>query len=288
MADVLCVGHVNWDVTLRVDALPGPDGEAAIADQLQAGGGSAANTAAGLAGLDVDAALVGSIGGDENGMLLKRELSAAGVDCDPIRVVADGATTVKYLVVDEDGQVMVLANDGVNESFAATAVDDEQFRAVDHLHLTGQAPETAATLAERGSDAGVTVSFDPGRRVCDRDYRETAAYVDYLFLNGRERDCTRGSELVALAGATVSKRGDDGAKLRGDDACSHPGYAVDAVDTTGAGDAFAAGFLAAVLDGREYTDALAVGNACGALASREIGARIPLSWGEIERFRADH
>ena len=286
MARVLCAGHVNWDVTLRVDALPDPDGEAAITAQSQAGGGSASNTAAGLAGLGVETALVGSIGDDEYGPHVRRELSALGVDCTPIRTVSGGETTVKYLVVDESGQVMVLANDGVNDAFSAGDVSDEQFAASDHLHLTGQSPETAAALAERAVEAGLTVSVDPGRRVCSRDYSGAVTHADYLFVNERELDCAQKTGLLARADTTVCKCGSDGAHLRDSDDPSHPGYDVDVVDTTGAGDAFAAGFLAAIFDGHSHEDALTVGNACGALTSRELGARIELSWDAVERFRS--
>ena len=286
MARVLCAGHVNWDVTLRVDALPVPDGEAAIAARSQAGGGSASNTAAGLVGLGVETALAGSVGDDEHGSLVRRELSTLGVDCGPLRTV-DGDTTVKYLVVGEDGRVMVLADDGANEAFTAGAVPDEQFAESDSLHLTGQSPETAATLAERAAGAGLTVSVDPGRRVCDRDYGTAVAHAEYLFVNGRELECARERGLVARADATVCKRGGDGASLHGSDEYSHPGYDVDPVDTTGAGDAFAAGFLAAVIDGRSREDALAVGNACGALASLTVGARVSLTWDAIERVQTD-
>ncbi|WP_302080663.1 carbohydrate kinase family protein [Salinibaculum rarum] len=283
---VLCAGHVNWDVTLRVNALPAPDGEAAIDDQRQAGGGSAANTAAGLVGLGLDTALVGSVGDDENGLLARRELSALGVDCDSVVTVSGGETTVKYLVVDDDGQVIVLANEGVNESFTADAVTDARLRATDHLHLTGQATETAATLASRAVDAGLSVSLDPGRRVCDRDYSAAATHAEYLFVNGRELECATASGLTDRATVTVYKRGDSGAELRGEEPQSHPGYDIEPVDTAGAGDAFAAGFLASVLDGDDAGEALAVGNACGALACRDIGSRTDLSWEAIERFRA--
>ncbi len=285
---VLCVGHVNWDVTLRVSSLPAPDGETSITDQSQAGGGSASNTAAGLVGLDVDTTLVGSVGDDENGLLALHELSSLGVVCEPILTVEDGETTVKYLVVDEDGQVMVLANDGVNEAFTAEAVDDDVLQAADHLHLTGQDPETAAALAERGAEANLSISIDPGRQVCDRDYSAAVTHAEYLFVNGRELDCATTRGLTDHAGTTVCKRGNDGAKLRGEDTCSHPGYDIEPVDTAGAGDAFAAGFLAAIFDGRNGTDALAVGNACGALASREVGARTELSWDAVEQVQRNH
>ena len=61
---VVCAGHVNWDVTLRVEALPEPDGEAAIVEQSGSTGGSAANVARVLAGLGVDPIIVGSVGAD--------------------------------------------------------------------------------------------------------------------------------------------------------------------------------------------------------------------------------
>lgn len=137
MARVICAGHVNWDVTLRVDKLPVADGEATITDQQQSGGGSASNVASALSALDIETALLGSVGTDENGHLARRELSEAGVDCSPL-VTADADTAVKYLVVDTDGEVMVLGNDGANESFDATDLSDETLAAADHLHLTSQ------------------------------------------------------------------------------------------------------------------------------------------------------
>lgn len=288
MTRVICAGHVNWDVTLHVDTLPGPDGEGVIGDQTQAAGGSAANTAAALAGLDVETALLGSVGDDENGHLARRELDAAGVDCQPVVEIEDGATTVKYLVVDSDGQVMVLANDGVNESYEASDLGDGLLASADHLHLTGQCPETAGRLAGRATEAGVTVSVDPGRRIDDRDYRDVVSAASYLFLNDREATRARENGLLdATDGMTVVTRGASGGEiLTGDEQITHAGYEVDPVDTAGAGDAFAAGFLAARFDGADLEETLAVANACGALAARETGARTALSWRAIDALRS--
>jgi ribokinase len=63
----------------------------------------------------------------------------------------------------------------------------------------------------------------------------------------------------------------------------HEGFDVDAVDATGAGDAFAAGFLAAHFD-RDLQTALAVGNACGAIATGTMGARTRLTWAAVESY----
>jgi len=285
---VLCAGHVNWDVTLRLDRLPAPDGEARIVEQASAGGGSAANVATGLATLGVGTALFGSVGTDENGHLVRRALADAGVDCDPL-VTVDAETTVKYLLVGGDGEVMVLGNDGANESYAAADLADATLAAADHLHLTSQHPDTARRLAERAVAAGATVSVDPGRRVGERDFDPVVALADVVFYNEREaarvadrrRDDTRDHVRVVTRGADGAAVATPAGERR-----SHDGVAIDAVDTTGAGDAFAAGFLSVVLgdDEADYERALAVGNACGALATRERGARVRLDREAVRRL----
>ena len=296
---VLCAGHINWDVTIHVDSLPEPDGEVAIRRRIQSGGGSAANVAAGLVGLDVTAALYGSVGGDDTGALALRELDRAGVDCGHVFIDSGATTSVKYLVVDETGEVMVFSNGGANESFCTETISADLLGGVDHLHLTSQCPEMASRLATLASDLGLSVSFDPGRRVADRAYDEALASTDLLFVNQREAD------LVADAGVlsptepaelmVVIKHGGDGATVytpAGE--TTHEGFDVEAVDLTGAGDAFAAGFLATTVDGGRslestneataYTDALAVGNACGAIAAQDVTARSALSWGAVDRL----
>ena len=277
---VICAGHVNWDVTIEVDRLPEPDGEACIADQRQSGGGSASNVAVTLAGLDADPLLLGSVGRDENGWLARRELKAAGVETELVET--DGETAVKYLVVDESGELVVLGNDGANEAYEASDLSTNQFEWADNLHLTSQDPETAAELANEGATAGLTVSFDPGRRLGDREYGATLRQTDLLFCNEREAAIVREAGLADAVSTLVVKEGSGGATAYTEDReVSHPGFAVDPVDTTGAGDAFAAGFLRARTDSA-IERALAVGNACGALAARTPGARVQVGWRDVE------
>ncbi|MFC7068393.1 carbohydrate kinase family protein [Halobaculum lipolyticum] len=289
---VLCAGHVNWDVTLIVDRLPAPDGEVKIERRHQAGGGSAANVAAVLAGLGADAALFGSVGDDEPGVLAGRELSAAGVRTHLVET--DGETAVKYLVVDADGEVMVLSGEGANEAFTPEDLPREALAAdTDLLHLTNQPPAVAAALAERGREAGATVSFAPGRQFAERDFSATLALADVVFCNRREAAALidededgntaygalrEDATLVVTHGAAGSEVHDRATGRT----VTHDGFDADAVDTTGAGDAFAAGFLAARLDGADVDRSLAVANACGAFAAGEVGARVELTWDRIE------
>ncbi|MEZ3171773.1 PfkB family carbohydrate kinase [Halorubrum sp. RMP-47] len=295
---VVAAGHINWDVTIHVDRLPEPDGETRIDRLEQSGGGSAANVAVGLVDLGGQSVVYGSVGGDESGALALRELASAGVDPGQVLVDAAEPTSVKYVIVDGDGELLMLANDGANESFSAAGLDRDTLAAADHLHLTGQQPETAAALATAAAEAGATRSFDPGRRVADREFDAALHASDVLFLNDREAD--------ALAAATdvdpwepddrvvAIKLGDEGATVRTPHgSVSHPGFDVDPVDTTGAGDAFAAGFLGAALrepeitgdgfshDPRDYQVPILVGNACGAVATESVTARTDLSWDRV-------
>ncbi|WP_458205929.1 carbohydrate kinase family protein [Haladaptatus sp. NG-SE-30] len=293
MVRVVTAGHVNWDVTLQVDSLPDPDGEARITSQRRSGGGSAANVAVALTRMDVQTGLVGSIGADEQGLLVQRELNTAGVDCTHVLEVECIETTTKYLIVDERGEVMVLGNEGANEAVTPDDVDSEYVQQADHLHLTSQRPDTAARLAEVATDAGLTVSFDPGRRLAERNFGHALAYSDIVFLNDREAAALLDKDLEhpssELHGrVVVIKHGRKGARVDTTTGVyTHPGFGVESVDSTGAGDAFAAGFIATLLDTKDYERALEFANACGALASMEAGARTAPTRERVEAFLAD-
>lgn len=283
MPRVLCAGHVNWDVTLRVDHLPVADGESAIHATRGTGGGSAANVAVSLAGLDCAASLVGSIGDDEHGLLARRDLERADVDLTGV-VTADGETTTKYLLVDDEGQVAILGAPGVNEALGPGDIDPTVVQAADHVHLTAQRPETATRIAELATDAGITVSADPGRRVGQRDFGPVIEQADIVFLNQMEADALGDLPADKLV---VTKFGTDGAVAETPDALyRHPGFDLKTVDSTGAGDAFAAGFIASRLLGDGPARSLAVANACGALAAATDGPKTDLDWEGVEAVLA--
>lgn len=277
---VVCAGHVNWDVTLRVDRLPCADGESRIHDRTECGGGSAANVAVALSGLSCESVAVGSVGDDEYGERAVERLREAGVETD-VRVV-DGVTATKYILVDEDGEVALLGTNGANEALAPGDVSPSMLDGADAVHLTGQRPDTAARIAGLADERGLPVSFDPGRRVADRDYGAVFERADLLFATEREA-----AAIDAEVPWTVTKRGRDGASLVSPEGrFEHEGYRVDTtLDSTAAGDAFAAGFLAVWLADGDPERALRVANACGALAADAEGARIDLSWDRIESMQ---
>ena len=142
-------------------------------------------------------------------------------------------------------------------------------------------------LAAVAGEAGVPVSFDPGRRLPDRDFPETLRRADVVFVNDQEAETLLAEEHDALADdrVVVVKHGEEGAAVHAPEGrFAHPGFEVDPVDTTGAGDAFAAGFIATRLADGGFERALEFANACGALAAREEGARTAPSRETVEGF----
>ena len=281
MVDVLVVGHLNWDITLRVDTLPAPDGEAAVLDRDEHAGGSAGNVAVGLAQLGVAVGVGGCVGTDTRGEQIVAELHEAGVDTTAIQRDPTRPTTQKHVLVDPDGEVMVIGTAGANAGFDAAGLPAGWTEGLRWLHLTSQRTAQARTLAAAATAAAVPVSVDPGRRI-DTDAAATAD-ATVVFLNDREAAVAVDVAPTATRSVVV-KHGPDGAELRSAAGrTAHPGYATAATDTTGAGDAFAAGYLAATLQAAPPQRRLAVANACGAIAAAAAGARPELAWAAIER-----
>jgi ribokinase len=277
-------------VVLSGQPAPGSDRPAAIRTR---GGGAGANVAAHLAQLGTQVVLVGCIGDDTAGHGLAAELTAAGVHL-ALRVVPGGVTGTIVSLVEPGGQRSMLADRGAN---LALRPDDVPAPAAGgHLHLSGYpllapGPRTAG-LAALGAAvaAGCTVSLDPASTGpltaygVDRWLADTAA-ATLVLPNADEARLLTGCADPADAARALAVRhpiaavtlGADGALWASGGTLVHrPAQPADVVDTTGAGDAFAAGLLAAWLAGGRQVDpaaALDAGLARAADVVRRPGAR---------------
>ena len=288
---VVVVGDVATDVVavLSGEPAPGSDRPAAIRSR---GGGAGANVAAHLARLGVRVTLVGCIGDDAAGAGLTAELRAAGVDL-ALRTVPGAATGTIVSLVEPGGQRSMLADRGAN---LALRPDDVPAPVPGgHLHLSGytlldDGPRTAGLAALTAAvAAGCTVSLDPAstgplnRYGVDRWLADTAA-ATLLLPNADEARLLTGCSDVADAARTLAGRhrvvavslGADGALWASGDVLVHrPAHPAEVVDTTGAGDAFAAGLLSAWLPSPDGDPAqiLDAGLAEAAEVVRRPGAR---------------
>ncbi len=292
--DLLVVGEVNPDVVVW-DRDPRP--VFGQAEQFVEGirltiGSSSAITACGAARLGLAVSLVGVVGDDALGRYTLEALTDRGVDVSACRV-AEGRATGASVILGNGTDRAILTAMGTIADVRAADVPAWLLARARHVHVGSffLQPELAAevpALFRAAHAAGATTSLDPNwdpSGAWDGGFRAAAAETDVLLPNAAECRALAGVEDLEAAaralgsvdgapGRTVAvKRGSDGGLVVGADGAAARASATpaDAVDTTGAGDSFNAGFLAAWLDGQPLEDALRLAVACGSLSTRAAG-----------------
>ena len=267
----------------------------AIGPAREISGGSAANSMAGAAALGLETAFIGQVGADQLGAIFSHDMRSLGVRFDTPALAGSLPTGVCLILVTPDAQRTMSTCPGASHELTPMAVDPELVRSARVTFLEGylwgpEQPRAAMLEAARiAQEAGRTVAFTLSESLCIGDRREgvlgmvEARLIDLLFGNEHElRDltgCRNMEECVAALSAKVSTlvitRGADGAAaFEKDERAEVAAVPVDKViDTTGAGDQFAAGFLAARLRGRELKACLHTGALAAAEVISHFGAR---------------
>jgi ribokinase len=247
---IALVGSINLDIVVGVDRHPAP-GETVLGDDRQElPGGKGANQAVAAARLGAEVAFVGRVGDDDAGRRLRDGLAAESVDVTHVRVDADAPTGVALIAVDRAGENTIVVSSGANARVSAADVEaarDVLANAAVTL-VQHEVPEDAVAAAI--ASAGGTVVLNPAPA------RAIVAPVDVLVPNrgelealvGRAGDPVELARALEVARAVVVTLGSEGAVVvEGDLVERIPVPEVEAVDTTGAGDAFC-GALAQALD----------------------------------------
>jgi len=285
---VICLGAVNLDLRYEVadlgpfrEAWPGLErgGEAALSPGEEArlrellsiygklsgkwGGGQAANTAYALARLGVEAALIGWVGADEDGAFLREGLEGVNLDY----LVEAGVSGRAYVLVDPEGERTILVAPNTNDALSEADIPREAPASTQYLHLTsfvGPGTLRLQNKLARRLYGTALISLDPGELYSRRgreSLEDLLDCTDILMVTERE--------LGLLGGDPASypdwgppliliKRGARGARMVTpvgilDFPADTPARLV---DTLGAGDVFAAGFLAGRLNGLNLPNAM--------------------------------
>jgi sugar/nucleoside kinase (ribokinase family) len=286
---ILVAGELNPDAIVVGPELTPEFGqvETLAADGTLTVGSSGAIFACGCARLGLATSYVGTVGDDAGGRFVLTELERRGVDTTSCRV-EEGRATGLTVVISRGEDRAILTAVGAMDALAAEDVTEEILATAEHLHVTSPAlqPRLRAALPDlfaRAHAAGLTTSLDPGwdpTGEWDTALADALESTDVLFPNAAEACRIAGTEdpeaaldALALRVPTVAvKLGADGAIAAdpgGRARAAAPALAL--VDTTGAGDSFAAGFLRAGCAGLSLEERLRVAVACGSLSTGALG-----------------
>lgn len=301
---VLVLGNIVFDVLVRpVEALKW-NATVWVESMEESLGGNGANASYAIATLGVPVRLLAYVGGDAAGEFAMGRLAAAGVDTSLV-VRSAGPTPSSVAVVNREGARALLHRPGVSgEAFPEPPeITPETARGCEWFHLANaySLPLVRAHAAEtlrRARAAGLKTSIDTGwdsRGEWMKTLEPCLPHCDLLFTNEPEARHLSGSADVDAAGRLFARLGARAVVIKlGAEGCAvfgGPGefrasaFPVAAVDTTGAGDCFVGGFLAALARGLAFRDAARVANATGGLSVSSLGAVTGLKgWDDTVRW----
>jgi sugar/nucleoside kinase (ribokinase family) len=291
---ILSLGLAKGGMTL-VDTGRARELYDAMGPAKEISGGSAANTLAGLAALGASCAFIGQVADDQFGKVFAHDIRAGGIAFDTPSRPADPPTAQCLIFVTPDGQRTMNTFLGASQYLPAEALDETQIAAASVLYLEGylwdpEEPRKAmrrAIAAARAAGRKVAFTLSDAFVIARHgdDFRQLIAegQIDILFANEHELAALTGIEdfhegithLGGKVGTVVVTRSEKGAHaLSGGEHAHVPAEPIEkVVDTTGAGDLFAAGFLFGHVRGRSLEQSLKLGAICAAEVISHYGAR---------------
>lgn len=301
--EIVVIGGINSDHAIRGRRLPFLDSVQGTSFH-QGVGGKGANQAVAAARLGAHTALVGKVGRDFRGSEILRQIEREEVSTKFVRRASISETGAALLMVDQKGTKQTMAYPGANAALStwdirsAAGIITRAKAVLVQLEVPLEAARLAMRLAVGG---GARVILDPSPVPVGGLDDVYLRLADVVRMNSREAEQLTGIEVSDRAGARVAAeqllwRGRGGAaivevggegNLLVSDESEHwiPNFPVQAVDTTGAGDAFAATVAVAISRGFSLSRAAELGAAAAALASQDFGAQSALpSWQEVIRL----
>ncbi len=280
------VGSINQDFVLKVERRPEPGETVTGAELSLSFGGKGANQAVAAARLGAEVAMLGRIGEDSFGKALVENLRDNGVNTSRIEAVPDAPTGSAFITVTPDGENAIVVSPGANRRFGpeeveATSKDLREARLLlAQLEVGLDAVETAARVVS-GNGGRFLLNLAPPREVPDELLRLADPLVvnehEAAFLLGgdaRDPEESAGKLLDLGPPSAIVTLGAMGAILAAEESSRHfPAPEVEAVDTTGAGDAFMGALAAKLAEGAPLEEAVPYAVLAGAVAVTREGAQ---------------
>ena len=290
MKRILVVGSLNMDLVTSVKRRP-LNGETIQGEHFfTTAGGKGANQAFAAAKLGGNVLMVGSVGDDNFGLELKSALKAAHVDIEHVQTVENISTGIASITLDDSGENSIIVVSGANNSTNQAYIAEQKklIESVDAILVQLETPlEGVEELVRLASQAGKKVFLDPAPARVLSD--ELLSKVDYILPNETEIQQLTNVVVTDLASAeqaagelfsrgvkhVIAKLGKKGVvSMSQDETIFVEGIKVNTLDTTGAGDAFAGGFIKHILEGNSLEAATRYANAVGAFVVTHKGAQV--------------
>jgi len=297
--DVIGFGALNLDKLYRVKRMAKVGEHMPIAGVTESPGGSAANTVAGLAKLGARCGFIGAVGNDAEGRIMLEDFKKFNVDTNGVSVLEDCRTGVIIGFVDSNGERTLYPYPGANGMLKEEDMDYSYANKTRFLHITSFVDSKQMLLQKRilTELEDVKISFSPGDLYVKKGLKTLMPFIkrsSIIFLNVDEAAELTGKKYKEAALALIDKGagivaitlGGKGSYVTdGVKSFEEPAYKTKVRDTTGAGDAFAAGFLYRMLGGASIDAAARSGNTAASFCIREPGARCGLASREnLEKF----
>lgn len=258
----------------------------------RAPGGSASNTIVGLAKLGIATAFLGKLGKDDLAQFYEEQLCDAGVDIEGIKYCEVSPTGHCLSLITPDAERTMRTHLGAACGLVPADIHVDDFAGFTHAHVEGHLlhdPILLETILSCAKQAGCTVSYDLGHYEVVKDKREHLEamldkYVDMAFANEDEAKAYAGSDDILMALDKLATHCDISAVKLGPKGCwvqsatervRVEAIPTEAVDSTGAGDLWAVGFLYAYYRGGDLEACGRAGSLLGAKVVEQIGAMIP-------------
>jgi ribokinase len=290
--DVIGFGALNVDLLFKVERLANAEEESFIKDYLEACGGSAANSIVGLARLGCKVGFIGKVAKDREGKLQLDCFRKEGVDTTGIVETTKGKSGSVFGFVDKKGSRALYINSGVNDIIEPREIKWAYVSQTKFLHLSSFVGEKSFRAQKKLLSAlpsEVKISFDPGSLYAQKGFAvlEPLLSNSYVFMPNAieleqltgEVDYRKGAEVMLNIGVKIVavKLGAKGCYVTdGQQRFTVESFKVKVVDTTGAGDAFCAGFLYGLIQDKSLYECARLGNFMASRSVMAMGARTGL------------
>jgi ribokinase len=289
--DAVGFGALNVDKLSKVNKIARAEGENYIKACEEACGGSAANTIVGLARLGCKVGFIGKVADDREGKMLVEDFCREGVDTKGIMHSKHGRSGTAMGFVDEKGDRALYVDPGVNDTIEFNEIDLKYAFQTRFLHITsfiGEKSYQAQKKIVESLPQSVKLSLDPGELYARKGamLEQIIEKTFVLMLNLNElklltkmADYRKGADVLLKKGVEIVavRLGAEGCYVA-DGRENHivESFKVKVVDTTGAGDAFCAGFLYGLISGKSLYECGRLGNFVASRCITKMGARAGL------------